>query len=217
MSNEPIYNFFSNDLVQDITQEDETNDNSISRGNIPNKESQERETAFESKLNKKLTRRLSKNLMSEKNLSIYRESLKDSGILENMNSETITIRELPKISEENYEKFKESIADKQALSKLCDGINAINCNFKCVDSNNSLGGISPLTYLIESSFAMSTKKAREINDKYNKLKPYIYNYRTINGDGNCFYRAVMFRYLEILVLNRKVDLLQNVAYDVYKN
>ena len=50
MSNEPIYNFFSNDLVQDITQEDETNDNSISRGNIPKKESQERETAFESKL-----------------------------------------------------------------------------------------------------------------------------------------------------------------------
>ena len=217
MSNEPIHNFFSNDLVQDITQEDETNDNSISRGNIPNKESQERETAFESKLNKKLTRRLSKNLMSEKNLSIYRESLKDSGILENMNSETITIRELPKISEENYEKFKESIADKQALSKLCDDINVINCNFKSVDSNNSLGGISPLTYLIESSFAMSTKKAKEINDKYNKLKPYIYNYRTINGDGNCFYRAVMFRYLEILVLNRKVDLLQNVAYDVYNS
>ena len=64
---------------------------------------------------------------------------------------------------------------------------------------------------------MSTKKAKEINDKYNKLKPYIYNYRTINGDGNCFYRAVMFRYLEILVLNRKVDLLQNVAYDVYNS
>ena len=52
--------------------------------------------------------------------------------------------------------------------------------------------------------------------KYNELKTYIYNYRTINGDGNCFYRAVMFRYLEILVLTKNIEHLQNVIADFVK-
>ena len=42
-----------------------------------------------------------------------------------------------------------------------------------------------------------------MNDKYNRLKNFIYNYRSIKNDENCFYRAVMFRYFEILILDEK--------------
>lgn len=56
-----------------------------------------------------------------------------------------------------------------------------------------------------------------MSDKYNLLKPYIYNYRTINGDGNCFYRAAIFRYLEILALNKNIKILQKFIFDVIQS
>ena len=184
---------------------------------MPNKSTNEAETALESKFRKTFSnKRLSKHFISEKNIPKIRKSLEGSGILDN-NIQTLTVRELPKISQENYDTFKNSFTNQEYLDSLLIKISNTNCNFKSVDSNNSIGGLTPLTYLVESSFSMSTNRAKEINNKYNMLKPYIYNYRTVNGDGNCFYRAIMFRYLEILVLNKHIEYLQNVTYDVYNS
>ena len=212
MSSNPTTNFFNNDLVQDIGNNDVYPENRPQ--NVPIKES---ETALESKLRKISDKTMNSHLVSGINMSKFRESLTVSGILNIEYENNITIRQLPKISQENYDKFKASIADNEILGKLFTDLSKINCNFKSVECNNSIGGITPLTYLIEKSYSMSANRAKEINDKYNIFKKYIYNYRTVNGDGNCFYRAVMFRYLEILVLNKKIEYLQNVTYDVYNS
>ena len=45
------------------------------------------------------------------------------------------------------------------------------------------------------------------------LKPYIYNYRTIYGDGNCFYRAAIFRYLEIVASDNPVRSFMSLIVD----
>ena len=178
----------------------------------------ESETALESKLGKSLLeRRPSQLLLSSKSLSKYRDSLKSIINLDTKSVQNITVRELPKVSQETYEKFKSSITDQDTLDKLFNNLTQSNCNFKNIECGNSVGGLTPLTYLVESSFSMNFKKAKEINGKYNMLKPYIYNYRTINGDGNCFYRAAMFRYLEIIVLNKQIEYLQNITYDVYNS
>ena len=178
----------------------------------------ESETALESKLGKSLLeRRPSQLLLSSKSLSKYRDSLKSIINLDTKAVQNITVRELPKVSQETYEKFKSSITDQDTLDKLFNNLTQSNCNFKNIECGNSVGGLTPLTYLVESSFSMNFKKAKEINGKYNMLKPYIYNYRTINGDGNCFYRAAMFRYLEIIVLNKQIEYLQNITYDVYNS
>ena len=178
----------------------------------------ESETALESKLGKSLLeRRPSQLLLSSKSLSKYRDSLKSIINLDTKAVQNITVRELPKVSQETYEKFKSSITDQDYLDKLFNNLTQSNCNFKNIECGNSVGGLTPLTYLVESSFSMNFKKAKEINGKYNMLKPYIYNYRTINGDGNCFYRAAMFRYLEIIVLNKQIEYLQNITYDVYNS
>ena len=212
-STEPIYNYFSTDLVPDITP-----DTTSPQNKQLNEPVKERETAFESKLKKFSDKTMNNHhLLSGKNMSKYRNSLSVSGILDVENENNITVRELPKISQENYEKLKNSITNNEALVKLFNDLNKTNCNYKNVECNNSIGGITPLTYLIENSYSMSTNRAKEINDKYNTFKKYIYNYRTVNGDGNCFYRAIMFRYLEILVLNKQIEHLQNVTYDVYKS
>ena len=212
MSSEPIYNYFSTDIIPDVDNQNKD------ANNIPNAESNgERETAFESKIKRMSNKSLNNHIISGKNISRIRESLRDSTIFDNVNAQNLTVRELPKISQNDYDNWKSSIIDQESLLNLYNELKRINCNYKSIESNNSLGGLTPLTFLIESSFSLSPKKAQEMNDKYNILKKYIYNYRTINGDGNCFYRAVMFRYLEILVLNNQIEHLQNLAYDVYKS
>ena len=208
---EPIYNYFNTDLVPDIA-------NTTSPQNKPpNEPVKERETAFESKLRRFSDKTMNSRLLSGKNMSKFRNSLSVSGILDIENENNITVRELPKISQENYDKLRNSLANNEEITKLYNDLDKINCNYKSKECNNSIGGITPLTFLIENSYSMSTNRAKEINDKYNIFKKYIYNYRTVNGDGNCFYRAVMFRYLEILVLNKQIEYLQNVTYDVYKS
>jgi hypothetical protein len=208
---EPIYNYFNTDLVSDIA------NTKSPQNKPPNEPVKERETAFESKLRRFSDKTMNSRLLSGKNMSKFRNSLSVSGILDIENENNITVRELPKISQENYDKLRNSIANNEEITKIYNDLDKINCNYKSKECNNSIGGITPLTFLIENSYSMSTNRAKEINDKYNIFKKYIYNYRTVNGDGNCFYRAVMFRYLEILVLNKQIEYLQNVTYDVYKS
>ena len=176
------------------------------------------ETALESKLkqqlkDKDMKERGSLQFLSGKNLNTFRESLKNLNVFEE-SKEYITLRKMPKISQIDYENLKQRIVDNNILGKLFDQLENVNCNFKSLGCEESVGGITPLTYLVESKFSMSKQKAEEIIHKYNILKNYIYNYRTINGDGNCFYRAVMFRYLEILILNEKTEVLKNVIFDI---
>ena len=179
----------------------------------------ENETAFESKIrqqisDKSMNSRNSIHFYSGKNVNRIRESLKDLGIF---SEEYLTLRKIKKLSQKEYDDLKNSIIDTNSLTKLYNTLKNVNCNFKSSECNSSVGGITPLTYLIENAFAMDSKQIKEMNDKYNILKNYIYNYRAINGDGNCFYRAVMFRYFEILVLNENIEYLQNVIYDIVES
>ena len=170
-----------------------------------------KETALENKM-KSLNKSGKISFPSGKN--IFRESFRNLGMLPSKNEEYLKLRKMPKITQADFENLKNNIIDKENLKKLLDTLNKVNCNFKSFKSNESVGCILPLTYLIESKFSSNKEKIKEMNDKYNALKPYICNYRSINGDGNCFYRAVMFRYLEILILNEKIESLRNLINDV---
>ena len=178
------------------------------------------ETAFESKINqqfsgKSINKRNSLHFYSGKDVNKFRESFKDLGIFSS--EEYLSLRKIKKLTQKEYDDLKNSIIDTNNLTKLYNILNNVNCNFKSYECNSSVGGITPLTYLIENSFNMDSKQIKEMNDKYNILNKYIYNYRAINGDGNCFYRAVMFRYFEILVLNENIEYLQNIIYDIVES
>ena len=121
------------------------------------------------------------------------------------------------ITEEQYAELKNKVIDNELLNQLYDYINNINLDYKNPNSNISIGGISPLSYLIELYYKFDKNEEKNMSDKYNLLKPYIYNYRTIYGDGNCFYRAAIFRYLEILVLNKNIKILQKFIFDVIQS
>ncbi len=56
-------------------------------------------------------------MLSSKSLSKYRDSLKSIINLDTKAVQNITVRELPKVSQETYEKFKSSITDQDYLDK----------------------------------------------------------------------------------------------------
>ena len=174
------------------------------------------ETAIEAKLKKVLNNgTISKKnplILNEKELSIIRNSLKNADIIKKEN-ENLTIRKMPEISENDFNKMRNEITSDKDLKELYEHLKTINCYFKN-NYRDYIGSIFPLTYLIESNYHFDEKKEKEIYKKYNNFKNYISNFRTVCGDGNCFYRAVMFRYIEILILNKNADYLKRVIFDM---
>jgi len=140
-----------------------------------------------------------------------KEILKDIGLFSKKDNEFLILRKIPKISPQEYYNMKNINID--AIIKLFHHLQSISCNFKSVSFNENVGSISPLTYLIESNYQAKKEKVKEMKNKYDILQKFIINYRTINRDGNSFYRAVMFRYLEILILTNNIEQLKNVVFD----
>ena len=179
------------------------------------------ETALETKLTKQLNgkgyiRRRSSHYLTKVEGADMRESLENIGILKPEDEEHLIIRKMKKITEDQYYQMVNRIANNEVLGKLYDHLRTVNCNYKSIYSK-SIGCLSTLTYLIESFYKANNEKIKEMNDKFKSLKPYIFKYRTIYGDGNCYYRAIMFRYLEILILNKKVEFLRWVVNDIVES
>ena len=187
-------------------------------------EPESNEIALEVKINKQLNgknnvirRKIRFPSNKELNQIDLTQSLKNLGVLKAPDEEHLIIRKMPQITDEQYYEIQNRITNTDYLKNLYEHLKTVNCNFKSTSCDKSISGLSPLTYLIESFYGVNKEKANEMNDKYNLLKPYIYNYRAIYGDGNCFYRAAIFRYLEILILNKKIVILKKVVYDVIQS
>jgi hypothetical protein len=82
------------------------------------------------------------------------------------------------------------------------------------DKKELIGDISTLEYLVEKAFGFDKNKINKITSKIVELKPLIYKWRKIMGDGNCFYRAIMFSYIENLIFDRNIYLLRLICIEV---
>jgi hypothetical protein len=123
-------------------------------------------------------------------------------------------REFPKYDLKEYDTIK-----KRTRKNILNISNfllkkKLKLNFKEINQNKKIGPLLPLTTLIESSYKYKPEFRNEMQNKYLRLKNYICNYRTIYGDGNCYYRAVMFRYIELLILNKKSNLIKLLILDI---
>ena len=130
------------------------------------------------------------------------------------NDNFLKLREIPEISKEDFNKIKYNLLDDKYLEDLKNFI--LNFKFPINSSNTTLaiGSLFRLEKLVESGFNNDCDFADEMITKYNLYQKYIFNYRTIKGDGNCYYRAVMFRYFEIIILNKEIDVLHNIILDM---
>jgi hypothetical protein len=127
----------------------------------------------------------------------------------------LKVRKYPKFSENEYLSIKKSVGrdllniQNYLLVKLKD--------YNVYNANKKIGPILPLSYLIEKHYELKQQNKQLMQEKYNRLKYNIYNYRPNYGDGNCFYRAVMFRYIELLIIYRRADILKSLVVDIHRS
>ena len=115
-----------------------------------------------------------------------------------------------KISNSNFQKLKNSMTSDSEIESLYNMITEIKYNFKEFDISNEedISNLSPILPLDYLSYSMrgsrKSQSINEINKKKNFLKKYIKKYRQVKQDGNTFYRIVIYRYIEILILNKNI-------------
>lgn len=98
--------------------------------------------------------------------------------------------------------------NKSQLQQLESSINRCNLNALYSDFHprevvKGIGTLSSLDFLIESKYIFPANIQNMFSDK-SKLEIYIYKFRNIQGDGDCFYRGVIFTLMENIVLTNNI-------------
>ena len=110
--------------------------------------------------------------------------------------------------------FKDNLKEKE-LQKLFNRIININFSLNSYFTSNNVNPLFSLKKLFEEMTLTNPNNIRlNFNEKYNKLFPIIYRYRKIKGDGNCYYRAVMFRYFEQIILSKNLIVLKKIILEM---
>ena len=98
------------------------------------------------------------------------------------------------------------------LTNLQKSISEANFNyvFQYPDNIQTISPISGVGNLVESTFAFDSSFKEDMAFHLIELEKYIYKWRSIDPDGNCFYRAVIFSFLENTILNNNILLLKEI-------
>ena len=58
--------------------------------------------------------------------------------------------------------------------------------------------------MVDTTFMNESVYNDIIKSDIEELTPYIFKFRSINGDGDCFYRSLIFSFLENIIFNNKI-------------
>ena len=113
--------------------------------------------------------------------------------------------------EKKIQKISNKI-NKKEINLLFESIK--KCDLKTILSNKeyqfNVCPINNLENLVESIFAYDNIYKEEIIKHILLLDDYIYKWRNINGDGNGFYRAIIFSFLENIILTDNIMLMKEI-------
>ena len=127
----------------------------------------------------------------------------------------LQVRNLPYYSEKEYMDIKKNVSSN--LLEIQNYLINLRMDYINFDANKKVGPLLPLNYIIENNYKFKADRQKDMQEKYDRLKKYICNLRTIYGDGNCYYRSVIFRYIELLILNKKADIIKRLIVDIHKS
>ena len=83
-------------------------------------------------------------------------------------------------------------------------------NFNPRESLSTIGTLSSLDYLIETTYYSQPGSVNLMFADKKKLEPYLYKFRTVLGDGDCFYRGLIFSFFENIILTNNVMLMKEL-------
>lgn len=102
----------------------------------------------------------------------------------------------------------ESKQDKRNIERIENDLNSIMLSED--NKKYKVGKISTIEKLVEETYDFDNNKKEEIMNNLIRLQQDYFRYRKVFGDGNCYYRAIMFAYLENIVLSNQIDKLVSI-------
>ena len=145
----------------------------------------------------------------------YQNEIQNSILtIKDIKPEYLKIRQINNVEKEYFE---ENIVN---LFKVkYDELENYILNLKLTINVNSIaqavGPFTNLDYLLEESYSFDSQYKNEILEKKKILEKILF-YRKIRGDGNCFYRCIIFQLFEFIILNNKIDLLRGIINEIYQ-
>ncbi len=67
--------------------------------------------------------------------------------------------------------------------------------------------------MVESTFGYDINLIDPISEHIISLEKHLFRWRSILGDGNCYYRAIIFAYLEKIIFEKNILLLKQIVID----
>ncbi len=164
------------------------------------------------------------NTMKSSDLNLEKELLTQSKRSININQENDylksrkwdyldsgKIKELNKKIDKIYKEMNLSQYDiLTSKIKQCN-LSAFYDNYNSRQNVYRIGTLSSLNYLIENTYYSQPTHIQLMFSDKSKLEKYLYKYRTVLGDGDCFYRGIIFSFLENIILTRNVMLLKEIT------
>ena len=106
--------------------------------------------------------------------------------------------------EEIYKHLKKDI-----LEHLMKQINSISFDnyyddYKITENKFKIGCLSSLNFLVEATYYFRNDNEEIKKYDINALKPFVEKFRNVSGDGNCFFRGLIFSLLENIILTNNI-------------
>ena len=113
----------------------------------------------------------------------------------------------------DFKKDKIKNIPKTELKKLKKSIEDCNLEYLYKDFNPReviyrIGTLSSLDFLIETTYHSDPNYINNMFTDKTQLEKYIYKFRSILGDGDCFYRSLIFSFLENIILTNNITLMK---------
>jgi len=147
---------------------------------------------------------INNNYYNNNNNNINQQNQKNNF---NQDSQYLISRKLKDIPIDEFTDFISSL-NIQGLKELKQKIENFSHNDKIIGEFNTLG------QLVEKFYGYKPERHNIMVQKYKLFTQDIFKHRTIYGDGNCFYRSVLFSYLEQLILFKELNTIKNFIFDV---
>jgi hypothetical protein len=117
--------------------------------------------------------------------------------------------------ENDYQRAVNELTNEYSSSNLKSNLKEMNRYDALRDSTRNISPINLIENMVESTYSYDRNLKEDIAEEICYLKKIACLWRPIGGDGNCFYRSVMFAYLENLIFQKDIIMLKKITAEIY--
>lgn len=77
--------------------------------------------------------------------------------------------------------------------------------------NKRIGPVSSMDYLIETTYFSQENYIHQMFNDKEILQKYAFKFRNILGDGDCFFRGLIFSILENIILTNNIMIMKEIS------